>query len=98
MVGSQNDGTIQTVVSGVDVNTDKNCTILKACFAFGIMNTIFFFITSFLVACVGREKRRERSRRGSGSRSRSRVVEETTTVRRSHSGRSHRSGRGGTYV
>ncbi len=28
-------------------NIDKTCAMLKACFAFGIMNVIFFAITSF---------------------------------------------------
>ena len=33
---------------GVDVNVDKTCAMLKACFAFGIMNAIMFFFTSIL--------------------------------------------------
>ncbi|KAI1810130.1 hypothetical protein GGS20DRAFT_220789 [Poronia punctata] len=32
----------------VDVHVDKWCAMLKASFAFGIMNSIFFFITSIL--------------------------------------------------
>ncbi|KAI3394609.1 hypothetical protein diail_2532 [Diaporthe ilicicola] len=34
--------------NGVDVDTDKTCAMLKACFAFGIMNCIFFFFTAVL--------------------------------------------------
>ena len=66
------------------VNINKNCAMLKASWAFGIMNTVFFFFTFVLALflhrhqrdVVGREKvvRRSRhsSRRGhSGSRRRS---------------------------
>ncbi|KAH8881678.1 hypothetical protein GQ53DRAFT_832179 [Thozetella sp. PMI_491] len=35
-------------VNGFDVSVDKTCGMLKACFAFGIMNCIFFFITAVL--------------------------------------------------
>ncbi|KAI1333897.1 hypothetical protein F5Y15DRAFT_320845 [Xylariaceae sp. FL0016] len=35
-------------VTNWDVNVDKTCAMLKACFAFGIMNCVFFFITSIL--------------------------------------------------
>ncbi|KXJ86827.1 hypothetical protein Micbo1qcDRAFT_236604 [Microdochium bolleyi] len=35
-------------VAGVDVSIDKTCAMLKACFAFGIMNCIMFFFTSVL--------------------------------------------------
>lgn len=34
--------------NGIDVDTDKTCAMLKACFAFGIMNCIFFFFTAVL--------------------------------------------------
>ncbi|KAH9989109.1 hypothetical protein F4779DRAFT_632208 [Xylariaceae sp. FL0662B] len=34
-----------------DVNVDKSCAMLKAAFAFGIMNCVFFFTTSVL-ACL----------------------------------------------
>jgi hypothetical protein len=34
--------------NGVDVDTNKTCAMLKACFAFGIMNCIFFFFTAVL--------------------------------------------------
>lgn len=34
--------------NGVSVDTNKTCAMLKACFAFGIMNCIFFFFTAVL--------------------------------------------------
>ncbi|KAI4208101.1 MAG: hypothetical protein LQ348_000349 [Seirophora lacunosa] len=37
-------------------NTDKNCAMLKASFAFGIMNCIFFAITSFLLLFMHRKR------------------------------------------
>ncbi|KAI1484564.1 hypothetical protein F5X96DRAFT_663732 [Biscogniauxia mediterranea] len=39
------------VVASWDVTLDKTCAMLKACFAFGIMNAVFFFFTSVL-ACL----------------------------------------------
>lgn len=33
---------------GIDVSVDKTCAMLKACFAFGIMNAIMFFFTAVL--------------------------------------------------
>src|SRR5438045_7648157 len=33
---------------GLGVDVDKTCGMLKACFAFGIMNCIFFFITAII--------------------------------------------------
>jgi hypothetical protein len=49
-------------LSGYHVNTDKTCAMLKASFAFGIMNCIFFAITSFLALFHGRkdQKRKEK--------------------------------------
>ncbi|KAL8719924.1 MAG: hypothetical protein Q9225_003127 [Loekoesia sp. 1 TL-2023] len=38
------------------LNTDKHCAMLKASFAFGIMNCIFFFITSFLLLFMHRRR------------------------------------------
>ncbi|KAF3065756.1 hypothetical protein GL218_09384 [Daldinia childiae] len=38
-------------VTNWDTNVDKTCAMLKASFAFGIMNCVFFFITSIL-ACL----------------------------------------------
>ncbi|KAI2622354.1 hypothetical protein GGR54DRAFT_638692 [Hypoxylon sp. NC1633] len=34
-----------------DADVDKTCAMLKACFAFAIMNCVFFFVTSIL-ACL----------------------------------------------
>lgn len=34
--------------NGISVDTNKTCAMLKACFAFGIMNCIFFFFTAVL--------------------------------------------------
>jgi hypothetical protein len=67
------------------VNINKNCSMLKASWAFGIMNTIFFFITFIFALFLHRHHRdevvvrekvvrrsRHSSRRGhSGSRRRS---------------------------
>jgi len=38
------------------LNTNKTCAMLKASFAFGIMNCIFFFITSFLLLFMHRNR------------------------------------------
>ncbi|KAI4158738.1 MAG: hypothetical protein L6R39_000475 [Caloplaca ligustica] len=38
------------------LNTDKHCAMLKASFAFGIMNCIFFAITSFLLLFMHRKR------------------------------------------
>jgi hypothetical protein len=35
-------------VNGVDASTDKTCAMLKASWAFGIMNCVFFFFTAIL--------------------------------------------------
>ncbi|MCJ1341611.1 hypothetical protein MMC09_006907 [Bachmanniomyces sp. S44760] len=66
------------------LNTNKTCAMLKACFAFGIMNTIMFFITFVLLLFMHRHENET-------------VVRETTYRRRSHdSRRGHsRSGGGG---
>jgi hypothetical protein len=66
------------------ININKNCAMLKASWAFGIMNTVFFFITFILALFMHRHQRdvvvrekvvrrsRHSSRRGtSGSRRRS---------------------------
>lgn len=39
-------------------NIDKSCAMLKASFAFGIMNCIFFFFTSFLLLFMHRDRKR----------------------------------------
>ena len=61
--------------SPVEVQTNKTCSMLKASFAFGIMNIIFFFITSFLLLFMHRN-RDERD-----------VVVKETYRRRSHDSR-----------
>jgi hypothetical protein len=75
-------------VTGFDVKTSKVCAMLKASFAFGIMNCIFFFITSLLALFVGRRHERDRV-----------VVKETHYSRHGHrrsgSHRSHRSSHSG---
>jgi hypothetical protein len=81
-------GALGASVTGVSVKTDKVCALLKASFAFGIMNCIFFFITSLLALFVGRGHRDERV-----------VVKETHYSRHGHrrsgSHRSHRSSHSG---
>jgi hypothetical protein len=75
---------------GFTVSTNKTCALLKASFAFGIMNCIFFAITSLLALMVGRgdERRKEKV-----------VVRETHYSRHGHrrsgSHRSHRSSHSG---
>ncbi|KAF2791114.1 hypothetical protein K505DRAFT_281363 [Melanomma pulvis-pyrius CBS 109.77] len=63
------------------LHTNKLCAMLKACFAFGIMNCIFFFITFVLALLVHRHHE---------SRDRVVVKRETSHVSR-HGHRSHRS-------
>ena len=83
-------------VNGITVSVDKTCAMLKACFAFGIMNCIFFFITSLLALFVGRGTDRRKET----------YVRETHYSRHGHrrsgSHRSHRSSHSGrrshTYV
>ncbi len=41
-------------VNGLHLSANKVCSMYKACFAFGIMNCVFFFITSWLAFTVGR--------------------------------------------
>ncbi|KAL8706151.1 MAG: hypothetical protein Q9201_000786 [Fulgogasparrea decipioides] len=38
------------------LNVNKNCAMLKACFAFGIMNCIFFAITAVLLLFMHRKR------------------------------------------
>lgn len=59
-----------------EISVNKTCAMLKASFALGIMNIIFFFITSVLAWLHGdqaarRERRRAYSRHSSRSRHRS---------------------------
>ncbi len=70
---------------GIDVSTNKPCTMLKTCFAFGIMNTVFFFFTGCLAWMHARHLRSSEGDR--------RYVRETTTVHRRRRSGSH----GGDY-
>jgi hypothetical protein len=69
---------------------NKQCSMLKASFAFGIMNTIFFFITSMLAFFHGNSKEARKET----------YVRETHYSRHGHrrsgSHRSHRSSHSGT--
>ncbi|KAI9748343.1 MAG: hypothetical protein M1815_003338 [Lichina confinis] len=44
------------------LNVNKNCAMLKACFAFGIMNIFFFFFTAILALFIHRKHRDEHRR------------------------------------
>lgn len=63
-------------LSGFAVNVNKTCAMLKACFALGIMNTVFFFFTAVLAMLHGdrtekttrHESRHSHHRHRSGSR------------------------------
>ncbi|KAF2755046.1 hypothetical protein EJ05DRAFT_120162 [Pseudovirgaria hyperparasitica] len=52
-------GDVTVTGPGGYFNTDKNCAMLKASFAFGIMNCIMFFFTFFLALFVHRHHRGE---------------------------------------
>ena len=71
--------------SGWSLHINKNCAMLKASWAFGIMNVIFFFITSILAVFLHRNERTV-------------VVKEVRrsrhSSRRGHSRGSHRSSSG----
>lgn len=56
------------------IDFNKTCTLLKASFAFGIMNCIFFFMTALMAFFMHRHERDI-------------VVEKTTVRRRSHESR-----------
>jgi hypothetical protein len=72
----------------LSVNVNKNCAMLKASFAFGIMNCIFFWITSILALLLHRgNKKTTVVRRESHHSSRH-------GTRRSGSHHSHRGGSG----
>ncbi|KAI9051940.1 hypothetical protein LZ554_004195 [Drepanopeziza brunnea f. sp. 'monogermtubi'] len=80
-------------VNGIDFNVEKQCAMKKACFAFGIMNCIFFFLTSLLAFFHGTDGRDDGRRH---ARQTSYVRKETTHVRRkSGSHRSHHSAHSG---
>ncbi|KAF9883392.1 hypothetical protein FE257_003515 [Aspergillus nanangensis] len=78
--------------TGLSLDVNKSCAMLKSCFALGIMEVVFFFWTSFWALWIYRQ-------------SSDVVVKETTVRRRSHSsrrGHGHRrhssSGRRSQYV
>jgi len=48
-------------INGLNIDTDKHCAMLKAAFAFGIMNCVFFFITAILALLVGRGHEKPRA-------------------------------------
>ncbi|KAK3290771.1 uncharacterized protein B0H64DRAFT_56089 [Chaetomium fimeti] len=78
--------------TGFDVSFNKSCSMLKACFALGIMNIVFFFVTSIMAwihgdHAVKSEKRYVETRRRSHSRGHSH------SRHRSHSGQRHGSRR-----
>jgi hypothetical protein len=72
-------------VKGLHFSANKQCSMLKASFAFGIMNCIFFFITSMLAFFHGGRNKVDRTT----------YVKETHVSRHGHrrsgSHRSHRS-------
>ncbi|KAK0649113.1 hypothetical protein B0T16DRAFT_456555 [Cercophora newfieldiana] len=69
-------------INTLHLNVNKTCGMLKACFAFGIMNCVFFLFTAGLALMHGNKSEKEvKKERRSGSHR-----------RRSHSG-SHRSRR-----
>ncbi|ROV99768.1 hypothetical protein VSDG_03095 [Cytospora chrysosperma] len=71
--------------NGVSVSTNKTCAMLKACFALGIMNCIFFFFTSILAWFHGNKTPTKDSR----------YYRETHYARRGHRRRSSSSRHGG---
>jgi len=70
----------------LNLNVNKTCGMLKACFAFGIMNCIFFFFTAVMALVHGDKAEKEVKVHRSTSR------RSGSHHRRSHSG-SHRSRR-----
>jgi hypothetical protein len=65
----------------LNLNVNKTCGMLKACFAFGIMNAIFFLFTAVMAWVHGGNEEKEVKK-----------VRRSSSRRRSHSG-SHRSRR-----
>ena len=62
--------------SGLHLHTNKTCAMLKASFAFGIMNCIFFFVSSLILLTMHRSRDRDVV-----------VTKETYSRRRSHGSR-----------
>jgi hypothetical protein len=63
-------------LNGFAVSVNKTCAMLKACFALGIMNIVFFFLTAVLALLHGddadkRTRHRESSRHSHSHRRRS---------------------------
>lgn len=71
--------------NSLHVSTNKTCAMLKASFAFGIMECIFFFITSLLAYLHGDRLAKERKT--------TRYYRETHYSRRGHRRGSHTSHR-----
>jgi hypothetical protein len=86
-------GLFSVSANGYSLNTNKECAMLKASFAFGIMNCIFFFLTFLLALLVHRHY---------DSRDRVVVKREHHSSRHSHRSRSprhsHHSSRRSHYV
>ncbi|KAH9908883.1 hypothetical protein F4778DRAFT_201477 [Xylariomycetidae sp. FL2044] len=69
-------------VTDWDVDLNKPCAMLKACFAFGIMNCVFFFFTSILAWMHGDGLGSDKSR--GGRRGSKTYVRETHYHRHGH--------------
>ena len=78
-------------ITGFHISANKTCAMLKACFAFGIMNCIFFAFTAVLAWFHGDHSEKERSRHESRHR-RSNSAHHHRHRSGSHHG-SHRSSR-----
>ena len=79
-------------------NVKKTCSMLKACFAFGIMNCLFFLFTSILALFIHRRHRKDRRHTSTsthGHRHHHRRSGSHTSRRSQHS---HQSGRRQPYV
>ncbi len=84
-------------INGFDVSINKTCSMLKACFAFGIMNCVFFFMTAVIAWIHGdhaaatttrKYEREERYHSGSHHRRHSGSHHGSRRSSRSHSHRS----------
>jgi len=78
-------------INSVNVDVNKNCEMLKTSFAFGIMNCIFFSITSLSALSMGRGHERKDTyvRETHYSRHGHRRSGSHRSRRRSHSGSKH---------
>jgi predicted membrane-bound spermidine synthase len=74
---------------GLGIKLNKTCSMLKACWALGIMNCIFFFITAVLAFMHKPKHRHEKVyvRNGHSDRYSHRRTSTTRSRRSSHSGR-----------